>query len=134
MYLVDTNIWLEYLLDQKKASEAEEFFRRIDDGLIYISDFSLFSIGIITQKYNKIKIFEKFINDIFNIGEVNFVRLEISDLNKLTQCISNLNLDFDDAYQFTCAETFGLELISYDKDFDKATVKRKTPAQIIKIT
>lgn len=131
MYLIDTNVWLEYLLDQEKASEVEDFFRKTDDKSLHISDFSLYSIGIITQKYNKIKIFEKFINDIFNIGEVNFVRLEISDLNKLTQYISNRNLDFDDAYQLTCAETLGLEIVSYDKDFDKAKVKRKTPAHII---
>ena len=132
MYLVDTNVWLEYLLDQEKAPEAEQFLRTTDDSLLFISDFTLYSVGIITQRYNKTEIFEKFINDIFNIGEVNIIRLELTDLIKLTEYIKKYKLDFDDSYQLVCAETFKLELISYDKDFDRAKTKRKTPGQVIK--
>ncbi|MEZ4821076.1 MAG: hypothetical protein R2942_01205 [Ignavibacteria bacterium] len=50
MYFVDTNIWLEYLLDQEKAIECEKFLKVTPDKLIYISDFALASIGIITTK------------------------------------------------------------------------------------
>jgi|GEM_PF-4923056 len=30
MYLIDTNIWLELLLDQEKAEEVHRFFQQVE--------------------------------------------------------------------------------------------------------
>ena len=46
MYLVDTNVFLEIILTQDKREECKEFLdKNIRD--IYISDFSLHSVGVI---------------------------------------------------------------------------------------
>jgi predicted nucleic acid-binding protein len=45
MYLVDTNIFLETLLEQEKAEEVRSFFQSIDLEDVFITDFSLHSIG-----------------------------------------------------------------------------------------
>ena len=44
MYLVDTNIFLETLLDQDKSAEVQSFLRSIDLNIIFMTDFSLYSI------------------------------------------------------------------------------------------
>ncbi|WP_413910898.1 PIN domain-containing protein [Desulfobacula sp.] len=31
----------------------------------------------------------------------------------------NLNLDFDDAYQYNAAKYYGLQVVTMDKDFEK---------------
>jgi predicted nucleic acid-binding protein len=53
MYLVDTNVWLEVLLAQQQAPEAKAFFERIDAGQLAITEFSLYSLGIILTRLNK---------------------------------------------------------------------------------
>ncbi len=45
-YLLDTNIWLELLLNQENADTVSLFLDKTPSDLIAISDFSLHSIGI----------------------------------------------------------------------------------------
>jgi len=47
MYLVDTNIWLERLLDQDRSDEVGDFLALVSTDQLLMSDFSLHSIGII---------------------------------------------------------------------------------------
>ncbi|MCB0727598.1 MAG: type II toxin-antitoxin system VapC family toxin [Ignavibacteriae bacterium] len=131
MYFVDTNIWLEYLLDQEKAIECEKFLKVTPDKLIYISDFALASIGIITTKKSNTLIYEEFLKDTFKNGEVNLISLTLSDQFKLLENIRSYKLDFDDAYQLTCVNKYNLTLVSFDSDFDKSPVKRKVPSELI---
>jgi predicted nucleic acid-binding protein len=53
MFLVDTNIFLEVMLGQEKAAEVKDFFNRADFSSLFVSDFSLFSIGIIYFREKK---------------------------------------------------------------------------------
>lgn len=50
MYLVDTNIWLERLLDQEKSEEVGRFLAKTPTNRLIISDFSLHSIGVILDR------------------------------------------------------------------------------------
>ena len=47
MYLVDTNVWLERLLDQEKSEEVGRFLAQIPSNLLFVTDFTFHSIGII---------------------------------------------------------------------------------------
>ncbi len=51
MYLLDTNIFLEILLGQEKKDECKKFLIANEDN-IFISDFSLHSIGVILFRHN----------------------------------------------------------------------------------
>jgi predicted nucleic-acid-binding protein len=42
-YLLDTNIILEYLLDQEKSGEVESFFISSQADQMFLSEFSLYS-------------------------------------------------------------------------------------------
>jgi predicted nucleic acid-binding protein len=41
-------------------------------------------------------------------------------------------LDFDDAYQYVGAEKYGLTLVSFDTDFDRTKLGRKTPDEVLR--
>jgi predicted nucleic acid-binding protein len=41
------------------------------------------------------------------------------------------NLDFDDAYQYTAAEKYDIQIVSFDTDFDKTPRGRMTPREIL---
>jgi uncharacterized protein len=69
-YLVDTNVWLERLLDQEKSEIASRFFNLIPTDKLFVSDFSIHSIGVILSRLKKFEVFEKFIDDIFVNGQL----------------------------------------------------------------
>lgn len=48
--LVDTNVWLERLLDQEKSKVAAHFLDSTPTEWLFVSDFSLHSIGVILCK------------------------------------------------------------------------------------
>jgi predicted nucleic acid-binding protein len=52
MYLVDTNVFLEILLTQEKQDACRKFLET-NVGSLFISDFSLHSIGVILFRNNK---------------------------------------------------------------------------------
>ncbi|GAB6163757.1 hypothetical protein JCM12298_29170 [Desulfothermus naphthae] len=65
MYLVDTNIWLERLLEQERSDEVAELLNSISTEKLFITDFSFHSIGIILTKFKKFEILTKFVHDLF---------------------------------------------------------------------
>lgn len=80
------------------------------------SDFTLHSIAIILTKLKKYDTFVKFIDDLFVDNKINLVRLEPESVKNVLTIISQYNLDFDDAYQYVCADNYNLEIISFDAD------------------
>ena len=72
-----------------------------------------------------------FLNDINNSG-VNIFSTKPEELDKVIDIIKQFNIDFDDAYQYYLTKKYNLTLVSFDKDFDKTDIKRKTPKDFIK--
>ena len=131
MYLADTNIFLEALLEQKRSNEVQEFLEFIDLDIIFITDFSLNSIGIALFKRKKYTSFTSFVEDIV-IGGIHILSLSLEDLKTLEHYVQKFNLDFDDAYQYAVAEKYNLQLISFDQDFDQTDRERKEPIDVLK--
>jgi len=130
MYLIDTNIWLELLLDQEKAQEVHKFFESIESHLLAITEFSLYSIGIILTRLKKHLVFEDFRIDTLEESDVMRVSLDASDLKQVMKISQEYQLDFDDAYQYVVAEKYNLEIVSFDTDFDRTAKGRKEPGDI----
>ena len=99
MYLLDTNIWLELLLNQEKAKEVALFLEFIKDSEIYLSSFYLFSICIFLSKLKKFNTLEKFILDISD-NNVGIINLNLLEINNLIEIEKMYNLDFNDAFQY----------------------------------
>ena len=130
MYLVDSNVFLETLLNQNRAAEVKMFMESVDLSDIFMTDFALYSIGIILFQQRKFAQFYSFLESTV-VNGVGVLSLDPEDLKTLEQLAQRFNLDFDDAYQYAVAEKFNLQLISFDKDFDRTDRKRKEPGEVL---
>jgi uncharacterized protein len=130
-YLVDTNVWLERLLDQEKSEIVSNFFDLIPTDSLFVSDFSIHSIGVILSRLKKYGIFEKFINDLFINGQIELLSIESFDLIEVIGNIKKYNLDFDDSYQLSVAQKYDLTIITFDKDFNCVGIIKKSPDDIV---
>ncbi len=131
MYLLDTNIWLERLLEQERSGDVARFLERVSGDQLSITDFSLHSIAVLLVRLKQTQAFLRFLEDIFNYGGVRLINLLPQDMEMVAKRIEEFNLDFDDAYQYAASEKHGLILVGFDKDFERTLRKAKTPAEIL---
>ena len=101
MYLVDTNVWLERLLDQSRSDEVGRFLDAIAS------------------------------DDLFVHGEVTLVSVPPEGMGELVIQMDRSNLDFDDACQYVAAERSTAILVSFDGDFDRTERGRRLPIDIL---
>ncbi len=130
MYLVDTNVWLERLLEQEKYEEVKRFLDSTPSDRLFITDFALHSIGIVLIRLKREKALLQFVQDAFVDGAVSLVHLLPGDLPDLLKVVSSFRMDFDDAYQYVAASKYNLVLISFDSDFDHTPLGKKTPSEV----
>ena len=116
MSLVDTNIFLEIFLSQDKKNDCKRFLDN-NIGNLSMTDFSLHSIGVILFRYGKEDIFQKFVEDI--VPDTKLLSLPTELYEDVVSIRKSLNLDFDDAYQYSTAKYYGLNIVTMDKDFEK---------------
>jgi len=133
LYLIDTNVWLEMILDQRRAPEARTFFQKVEGSDLVITEFSLYSIGIILCRLKKAEAFADFLSDTIEDSGIKRILLDLSDLRQTLSVKEKFGLDFDDAFQYVAAEKFHLTLVSFDSDFDRTELGRKTPGQLLTV-
>jgi predicted nucleic acid-binding protein len=131
MFLVDTNIWLERLLDQARSDEVGRFLDVTPSDRLFISDFSFHSIGIIMMRMNQADQFLNFVRDVFIDAGVGLVCLKPEATRRIIEVAERFSLDFDDAYQYGAAETHALITVTFDRDFDRTERGRKEPVDIV---
>lgn len=130
-YLVDTNIWLERLLDQDKSEIVSKFLDTVPLDQIFISDFALHSIGVIMSRLKKLDVLDTFVNDLFFNGLIEQLSLDPNDFVNIISNIENYKLDFDDAYQLTVSQKYEMTIVTFDKDFNIEGIDKMTPDEII---
>lgn len=129
MYLIDTNVWLERLLDQARSGEVGRFLDQTPSAALSVSDFAFHSICLAMTRLGQAKTLLRFIEDAFVDNAVSLVHLGPEDMSRLVEAMERFRLDFDDAYQYTVAEKHDLILVSFDGDFDRTDRGRQTPAE-----
>ncbi|MBI5399709.1 type II toxin-antitoxin system VapC family toxin [Candidatus Saganbacteria bacterium] len=129
MYLIDTCIFLEILLDQKKSADCERLLKKIKDGKVkgYVTAFSLHSIEVILSRFKKMTALELFLEDVLTLTNLEIIYTDIVDELKIVKNMRDSPLDFDDSMQYYVAKTRSLKLVSFDKDFDQTDLKRIEP-------
>ena len=120
-YLVDTSVWLQSLLKQTDAAEADAFITAWEPPMLAISDFAWNSIGVRCAKRNQLDLYVGFSQSVIVTGGTVLLRLDVSDAAAVVSAMRNYNLSYDDAYQYVTAEKHGLRVVALDNDF------RKTP-------
>lgn len=130
-YLVDTNIWLERLLDQEKSEVVSQFLEQIPLSDLFVSDFTIHSIGVILSRYKKFGVLSEFLDDLFVNGQIGQLSLNPNELIQVISNIQEFNLDFDDAYQLSVSQKYDLVIVTFDKDFNTKGIRKNTPEEII---
>ncbi len=116
MILADTNIFLEILLKQKKCEACKAFLIQ-SASTLFMSDFSLHSIGVILLKKDAAELFREFLND--TLPSIRVLGLPIDGYQSLIDAAQKFALDFDDAYQHAVAKNFTLKIATMDQDFKR---------------
>lgn len=130
---IDTNIFLEIILEQEKAENAKALLLKTEDHEFFISDFSLHSMGLLLFYRKQHSVFQQFLKDMIIDGGIIITSLVVDDMESVVNVSQKYKLDFDDAYQYVIAEKYGLTIISFDSDFDRTEQGRKTPGEVLKI-
>jgi predicted nucleic acid-binding protein len=131
VYLLDTNIILELLLDQDHADHVAAFLNQAAPDSLHISEFSLYSLGVILIRLKRFDLFLRSVKDLFLSEVIGLLRLGVEDMAKVSEVAHAFGLDFDDSYQYVAAEKFTLELLSFDRDFDRTPRGRKTLEEVM---
>ena len=130
-YLLDSSIILEGLLLQARADEVRELLLQAPNNTLYLSDFSLHSIGLILTRAHLHRVFLEFVEDMLVSGYLQLVSVPPEAMPELVEHQTRYRLDFDDAYQYTVAELHRLEIVSFDADYDRTARGRKTPEAVL---
>jgi len=128
--LIDTNIFLEVVLAQSKATGAQELLSKTEEHEFFISDYSLHSIGLLFFRRKQHNVFRQFLTDMISIAGIKMIALLPRDMEGVINTAQKFSLDFDDAYQYVAAEQYELTIVSFDSDFDRTEKGRKTPDHI----
>jgi predicted nucleic acid-binding protein len=131
VYLLDTNIWLERLLGQAQSAVVGQLLERLPTEQMLMSDFTLHSLGVILNRLGQRAVFTLFVQDVLIDGGVTLSSLPATAMSRVVVAIDQFGLDFDDAYQYVCAERENVAIISFDAHFDHTDRGRQTPAQVL---
>ena len=129
--LIDTNLFLEIILEQKNAEQAKSLLQRTREHEFFITDYSLHSIGLLLFRRRQHDAFKSFLRDLTVRAGITVISVSTDQMEAVIDASEKFRLDFDDAYQYVAAEEQGLILVSFDADFDRTTRGRKTPAAIL---
>lgn len=130
--IIDANIFLEFLLKQKKFEECRIFLNKTVTGEIkaIISNFSVDSIIILMARNNlNVVEIETFLKKLVNSRGINIYFFNIKDRFNALLLMDKYGLDYEDAIVLQSAFATGSkEIVSFDKHFDKIKeIKRIEP-------
>ena len=129
VYLLDTNIFLEVLLDREYSLVIRKLLNRENGLSFFISDFSLYSIGIFLTHKKIAEQYARFIDDL-EARDIGIISLSPDELRQIPTVCTQYGMDFDDAYQYVAAGANNLQLVSLDHDFDRIPTGRVHPKDI----
>ena len=133
-YLIDTNIFLEILLEQKKADTCRRLLDKFyeENKPVIVSLFTVHSVLINLIDRRKFEQAEQFITKIKKSEHILVYRDSIEDHFEIISVCNETKLDFDDGMQYYITKKAGcLAIISYDSDFDDLDIKRITPEELL---
>jgi predicted nucleic acid-binding protein len=73
------------------------------------------------------------VDDVLLNSGIGLLSLHPEDMETVISSSKKFSLDFDDAYQYTVANRYDLELVSFDTDFRRTDNKNKTPSEILEM-
>ena len=75
MYLIDTNVWLERILAQKRSAEVGSFLSHVPSEYLHLTDYSFHSVCLALTRHKLDAALLAFVRDSFQDGAVGLVAL-----------------------------------------------------------
>jgi predicted nucleic acid-binding protein len=134
-YLIDTNIFVEFLLEQERADESLRLMECIERGELdaYVTSFALHSIAVILDRRKDIDLLEKFFDRVIQAKGLQVYHTEPSEEKRIAELIKTVKLDFDDTLHYHVAHTLAATLVSFDRGFDATDLKRIEPDALMQV-
>ena len=134
--LIDSNILLEFFLDQERADECQKLLEKVEVGDIvcFISSFNVDGILIgLERKTGNLVLMQRFLNIVLLSVGFTFYSHVNSDILEAIKNMEKYGLDFEDSMTLQAAISTGsTEIISFDRHFDNIPgIKRIEPAEVV---
>jgi len=118
------------ILDQEKSEDVEQLLYSHPIDSFYLTEFALYSICLVLIRHKMHNVLTRLTDDLPAEGGVHLVRLDLPEIKEVSKAAQRFDLDFYDDYQYIAAEKYNLTIISFDADFDRTELGRKTPAEV----
>lgn len=121
------------MLDQERSEECEVLLTNVEKGEIqaFITSFTLHSIEVVLSSAGKVSALVSFIESIRGFKGLTVYPTDLEEEYEISKLSKKIKLDFDDSLHYYVAKKLSLDLVSFDKHFDKTDLKRKEPKDII---
>jgi len=131
--LIDANIFLEVILEQKNSEKCKTFLREIVEGkTAFLTTFTIDSIilSMIRNKMNEIKI-HTFLSSLKQYKGLRIYMVSLKDRINSMSLMQKYKLDYEDSIILQSAISAKCsELVSFDRHFDKVKeIKRIEPSK-----
>jgi hypothetical protein len=130
MYLLDTNIWLERLLERSNSEDVGQVLSLLPTEGMLMSDFTPHSLGVIFNRLGHCGASLQFVDEVLIHGGVMVVSVPPGRFERIVAAMEQFNLDFD-AYQYALAELLNATIVSFDGDFERTDHGRATLAEAL---
>jgi len=131
--LIDTNIFLEWLLGQARADECRTLLGRVQDAEIetFVTDFTLHSIAIVLERAGKAEELAGLFTALASFEGLSLLHASLEQHSQVARLAQETGLDFDDAYQAYFAQQENVPLVTFDRHFE-GIVRRQTPQSLLR--
>ena len=131
MILLDTNFFLELLLNQKRADECENLLDLISKGKMEatITHFAVHAVEAALKDADSLAIFLR--NLEHSVG-LSVYETNLSEEMAAALISQKIGLDFDDTLQYYVAKKLGVDaIVSFDEHFNKLDIRRVEPRDLL---
>ena len=121
MYLIDTNIFLEILLEQDNADKCTEFFETAakQQTTCLVTSYSIHSIETILSNLKRFPALIGFLEDLLDNQWIRPYHTTPEEELSVIRSLPTTGLDFDDGLQYHVAKKFNATIVTYDRHFKK---------------
>lgn len=102
--LIDTNLFLEIILEQENAEQAKSLLQRTREHEFFVTDYALHSIGLLLFRRRQHDAFKSFPRDLTVRAGITVISVSTDQMGAVIDASEKFRLDFDDAYQYVAAE------------------------------
>jgi predicted nucleic acid-binding protein len=131
LILLDTNIFLELLLDQKRAAECESLLDLISKGRMEAT-VTHFAVHAVEAALGNRDDLIAFLRNLEHSVGLSVYNTSLSDEMAIALIAQKIGLDFDDALQYYVAKELGVDaIVSFDEHFDRLDIRRLEPRNLL---